>query len=62
MAKLGVGVAGVERMGRHQAENLRSRIPHAKLVALADVDLEAARSLANTLEIKTVLRQPRRPA
>jgi hypothetical protein len=62
MAKLGVEWRGVGRMGGRQAENLRSRIPHAKLVALADVDLEAARSLANILEIGTLLRQPRRPA
>jgi scyllo-inositol 2-dehydrogenase (NAD+) len=52
MQKLGFGVIGVGRMGRRHAENLRSRIPEAKLVAVADVDLEAARGLAEELEIK----------
>ena len=42
MAKLGVGVLGVGRMGRRHAENLRSLVPEAKLVAVADVDVEAA--------------------
>jgi myo-inositol 2-dehydrogenase/D-chiro-inositol 1-dehydrogenase len=52
MAKLGVGVAGVGRMGRRHAENLRSLIPEAKLVAVADADLEAVRRLAADLEIE----------
>lgn len=36
MGKLGVGVIGVGLMGRRHAENLRSFIPKAKLVAVAD--------------------------
>src|SRR2546422_3425983 len=52
MAKLGVGVLGVGRMGRRHAENLRSLVPEAKLVAVADVDVEAARRLADDLEIE----------
>jgi inositol 2-dehydrogenase len=52
MGKLGVGVVGVGRMGRCHAENLRLRVPEAKLVAVADVDLEAARRLAADLEIE----------
>jgi inositol 2-dehydrogenase len=52
MAKLGVGVLGLGRMGRCHAENVRSRVPEAKLVAVADVDLEAARRLAADLEIE----------
>jgi len=52
MAKLGVGVLGVGRMGRCHAENVRSRVPEAKLVAVADVDVEAARRLAADLEIE----------
>ena len=52
MAKLGVGVIGVGRMGRRHAENLRSLVPEAKLVAVADVDREAARRLAENLEIE----------
>jgi inositol 2-dehydrogenase len=52
MAKLGVGVVGVGRMGRCHAENLRALVPEAKLVAVADPDLEAARRLAADLEIE----------
>jgi inositol 2-dehydrogenase len=52
MAKLGVGVLGVGRMGRRHAENLRSLVPEARLVAVADVDVEAARRLADDLEIE----------
>jgi inositol 2-dehydrogenase len=52
MAKLGVGVVGVGRMGRCHAENLRSLIPEAKLIAVADTDLEAARQLAAEMEIE----------
>ena len=51
MTKLGVGVLGIGRMGKRHAENLRSFIPEAKLVAVADVDLEGARRLATALEI-----------
>ena len=51
MAKLGVGVVGVGRMGRCHAENLRSKVPEAKLTAVADVDLQAAGRLAADLEI-----------
>ena len=53
MAKLGVGVVGVGRMGRRHTENLRSLAPEARLVAVADVDVEAARlhmiSTVNTI-------------
>jgi scyllo-inositol 2-dehydrogenase (NAD+) len=52
MAKLGVGVLGVGRMGRRHAENLRSFIPNAQLIAVADVDVEAARRVAHDLEIE----------
>lgn len=52
MTKLGVGVLGVGRMGRCHAENARSLVPEAKLVAVADVDLEAAHRLATDLEIE----------
>jgi scyllo-inositol 2-dehydrogenase (NAD+) len=52
MAKLGVGVLGVGRMGRRHAENLRALIPEARLIAVADVDFEAARRCACALEIE----------
>lgn len=52
MAKLGVGVLGVGRMGRRHTENLRWRVLQSRLVAVADVDLQAARRLAGDLEIE----------
>ena len=52
MGKLGVGVLGVGEMGRRHAENLRRLVPHANLVAVADVDLERARGVAAELEIE----------
>src|SRR6266700_8223375 len=52
MRKLGVGVLGVGEMGRRHAENLRQVIPHASLVAIADVSLERARQTADDLEIE----------
>jgi inositol 2-dehydrogenase len=52
MARLGVGVIGVGRMGRRHAENLRSLTRGAELVAVADVDQNAAQGLATELEIE----------
>ncbi len=52
MRKLGVGVLGVGEMGRRHAENLRHLVPHAELVAVADVNLERARRTAAELEIE----------
>ncbi len=52
MRKLGVGVLGVGEMGRRHAENLRQLVPHAELVAVADVNLERARRTAAELEIE----------
>jgi len=52
MQRLGVGVVGVGGMGRRHAENLRSLIPEAKLVAVSDVDRDTARQLAGDLEIE----------
>ena len=52
MRKLGVGVLGVGEMGRRHAENLRRLVPHAELVAVADVNAERARQTANELEIE----------
>lgn len=51
MAKLGVGVLGVGTMGKQHAYNLRQRIPEARLVAVADADLNRARQVATELEI-----------
>src|SRR5260370_39798191 len=38
-------------MGRRHAENFRRAVPHARLVAVADIDLERARTVAAELEI-----------
>ena len=52
MAKLGVGVVGVGTMGKQHAQNLRSLIPEARLVAVADVDRNRAQQAASELEIE----------
>ncbi|HTS38666.1 MAG TPA: Gfo/Idh/MocA family oxidoreductase [Candidatus Solibacter sp.] len=52
MRKLGVGVLGIGEMGRRHAENLRRLVPHARLVAVADVDANRARRAAQELEIE----------
>ena len=52
MSKLGVGVVGVGEMGKRHAENLARFVPKARLVAIADPDLERARSVARELEIE----------
>jgi predicted dehydrogenase len=49
--QLNIGVIGVGEMGRQHAENLRRSVPGARLVAVADVDLARARSVAAELEI-----------
>jgi scyllo-inositol 2-dehydrogenase (NAD+) len=50
-AKLGVGVVGVGDMGRRHAQNLRSLVPGARLVAVSDVSEDRARKVANELEV-----------
>ncbi|GAC1616650.1 MAG: scyllo-inositol 2-dehydrogenase [Candidatus Acidiferrum sp.] len=52
MRKLGVGVLGVGEMGKRHAENLRTLVPEAKLVAVADVSAVRARQVADELEIE----------
>src|SRR5262249_52952567 len=47
-----MGVVGVGTMGRRHAENIRRLIPEARLIAVADVDLERARQVASELEIE----------
>src|SRR5690242_1434858 len=47
--QLGVGVVGVGAIGRRHAENLALRIPRARLVAVADIDPDVARSVAEQL-------------
>lgn len=52
MRKLGMGVLGVGEMGKQHATNLRHLVPHAKLVAIADVDGARAGKVAEELEIE----------
>src|SRR5438876_5487563 len=48
------GVIGCGRIGRIHAENLVTRFPHARLMAMADVALSAARELATRLRVEKV--------
>ncbi|MGH2625232.1 MAG: inositol 2-dehydrogenase, partial [Anaerolineales bacterium] len=43
---LAVGLIGAGRIGRIHAENLATRLPQARLAAVADIDLAAARQIA----------------
>jgi scyllo-inositol 2-dehydrogenase (NAD+) len=52
MRKLGIGVLGVGEMGKQHAFNLRHLVPHAQLVAIADVDGARAAKVAEELEIE----------
>ena len=52
MRKVGMGVLGVGEMGRRHAENLRHLVPHAQLIAVADVDGACAAKVAVELEIE----------
>lgn len=52
MRKLGVGVVGVGEMGKRHAENLRRRVPGARLIAIADAAEDRARQVAAELEVE----------
>ena len=52
---LNVGLIGAGRIGRIHAGNLANRIPNARLVAVADIDLEAAKSLTAELNVETAV-------
>lgn len=52
---LNIGLIGAGRIGRIHAGNLANRIPNARLVAVADIDLETAKSLATDLNIETAV-------
>ena len=52
--RLGVGVVGVGLMGKVHATNLATRIPHAQLVGIADVNLALGQSVATELGVSAV--------
>ncbi|MGD9050139.1 MAG: inositol 2-dehydrogenase [Anaerolineae bacterium] len=58
MEKVNVALIGAGRIGRVHAENLVFRIPEANLVAVSDVFMEAAETLAADLQIPTVSQDP----
>lgn len=50
-ASLGVGLIGAGRIGRIHAQNLATRVPGARLAAVADIDLQAARQVAAQFDV-----------
>jgi len=52
MRKLGVAVVGVGMLGQRHAENLRSRVADAELVAVVDSDGKRAAQVAEGLEVE----------
>jgi len=57
---INVGLIGTGRIGRLHAENLAYRIPEAKLVAVADIFVEAAEKVAADLQIPAAYQDHRR--
>jgi predicted dehydrogenase len=53
-ARVGLGIVGVGRMGAAHARIIARSVPAARLVALADVNLPAARRLADELQVPRV--------
>jgi scyllo-inositol 2-dehydrogenase (NAD+) len=58
MARLSVGLVGVGRMGRVYARDLATRIPKARLVAVADVNAAAAEEVAREFEVPRFYAEP----
>jgi enoyl-CoA hydratase/carnithine racemase len=52
--KLRVGLIGAGAIGRIHAEHLASRAPGAELAAIADVDVDAARAIAERCDVRSV--------
>jgi myo-inositol 2-dehydrogenase/D-chiro-inositol 1-dehydrogenase len=53
-ARVGLGIVGVGRMGADHARIIARHVPGARLVAFADVDMAAARHLADELGVARV--------
>lgn len=51
MEQIGVAVVGVGTLGKRHAENLRRKVPEARLIALADADGRRAAQVAAELEV-----------
>jgi myo-inositol 2-dehydrogenase/D-chiro-inositol 1-dehydrogenase len=52
---LNIGLIGAGRIGRIHAGNIANRIPEARLVAVADIDLAAAKDVAAEMNVETVV-------
>ncbi len=50
-----MGVLGVGRIGQLHAEHLANRVPGARLEAIADVNIDAARTVADQLRVPRVM-------
>jgi predicted dehydrogenase len=53
-ARVGIGIVGVGRMGADHARILSRHVPTARLVGLADIDVVAARRLADELGVARI--------
>ena len=60
MAAVNIGLVGAGRIGKLHGQNLAYRVPGARLVAIADVALPAAKACAEELQIKTAVKDYRR--
>jgi len=50
-SRLNVGVVGLGRMGHVYATNLAQRVPNARLVAVADIQADVAKSFAEEYDV-----------
>ena len=57
--QVNVGIIGAGRIGRVHAENLAYRVPEAKVVAIADIFVEAAQKCAADLGIPSAFKDHR---
>ncbi len=58
MKTINVGVIGTGRIGRLHVQNLCQRVPNAKVVAAADLYIEAAAQFLNDLGVKKQYKDP----
>ena len=60
MTKINVGLIGAGRIGRVHAEHLAYRIPDARIKAVSDISIDAAKKVASDFQIPTVFEDYRR--